>query len=276
MGLDVPSRIGHGPWEPLLPLLQQIAAQVTGVQQVIVVPHADTHSLPWGALAALAGWQVPVTTVPALGLLARLQEREPSQGSDALVVGNPNGKYTSGKPDLPFAVYEAKNVANTLGVSAICEENATKKAVLTGLRNARIAHFACHAEFSPDDPFDSGIILADGKLTAREIMQSGERVPEFVALSACTTGNVNPVAGDELAGLSQAFLYSGAKAVLVSLWPVDDSATVALMKAFYGKWCNRGTDKATALYQAMATTRRVEEWSDLYYWGGFILVGDGR
>jgi CHAT domain-containing protein len=39
--------------------------------------------------------------------------------------------------------------------------------------------------------------------------------------------------GDDITGLSRAFLYAGAPAVISSLWYVDDRATSDLMTSFY-------------------------------------------
>ena len=44
----------------------------------------------------------------------------------------------------------------------------------------------------------------------------------LVTLSACESGRGSIVAGDEQIGLPRAFLYAGARAVLHSLWRIDD------------------------------------------------------
>ncbi len=138
-----------------------------------------------------------------------------------------------------------------------------------------LAHFATHAYFAPGSPLDSGIVLADGVLTAREILEHGLRAPEFLALSACQTGMSVALGGDEMAGLSQALLYAGARSLLVSLWAVNDPATAYLMTTFYEQWQEAGQDKATALREAMVATRSARPaWAHTYYWGAFTLVGD--
>jgi len=213
---------------------------------------------------------LPVVTVPALGLLTRLLRRPPSGRSEALVVGNPTG-------DLTYSEREARRVAEMLGVRPLIGKAATKAAVLDRLDDVSVAHFATHAYFNSDSPFDSGIRLADGVLTAREILEAGLRVPDFLALSACQTGMAGQLGGDEFAGLSQALLYAGARSLLVSLWAVNDPATAHLMTAFYRGWWEEGRDKATALREAMQATRDAKpERQPTYYWGAFTLVGDWR
>ena len=68
----------------------------------------------------------------------------------------------------------------------------------------------------------------DGRLTVEEIFGSDIQ-GRLVTLSACETGLGELGQGDELVGLSRAFLYAGAPAVVVSLWKVDDSTTAWLM-----------------------------------------------
>ncbi len=72
---------------------------------------------------------------------------------------------------------------------------------------------------------------------------------ELVTLSACQTGLNERSPGDELIGLTRAFLYAGASSVVVSLWSVDARSTQELMREFY-KLLKNGVDKATALQEA--------------------------
>jgi tetratricopeptide (TPR) repeat protein len=267
---DGSGRRGETWLRPLLPLLEAAAPHLPGARRVIFAPEARGHLLPWGLLARRAGWEAPVVTVPALGMLERVLRRPMREGAGALVVGNPTG-------DIPYAELEARRVAAMLGVERLVGPEATREAVLTRLGAVRLAHFATHAYFDPGSPLDSGIVLADGVLTAREILERELRAPEFLALSACQTGMAGTLGGDEMAGLSQALLHAGARALLVSLWAVNDPATAHLMTGFYRRWREEGQDKAVALRDAMDATRQARPaWAHTYYWGAFTLVGDWR
>jgi len=58
-------------------------------------------------------------------------------------------------------------------------------------------------------------------------------IADLVTLSACNTG-VGKLEGEEgITNLVEAFLVSGAKAVIASLWSADDIYTSALMGRFY-------------------------------------------
>jgi tetratricopeptide (TPR) repeat protein len=258
-------------WRTLLrPLLEAVEPHLAGAQRLVFAPQAGGHYLPWGALYA-----TPLVTIPALGLLGQLWERPTGTGDGALVVGNPFADCPRHK--LPAAEREAREVAEMLGVTPLIGSQATKGAVLEQIGGVGLAHLATHAYFAPGSPLDSGILLADGVLTAREILERGLRAPEFLALSACQTGLAGSLGGDEVAGLSQALLYAGARTLLTSLWTVNDPATAHLMGGFYRNWRERGQDKAAALRNAMDETRQARSaWAHTRYWGAFTLVGDWR
>ena len=55
----------------------------------------------------------------------------------------------------------------------------------------------------------------------------------MVVLSACETGLGKLSSGDELVGLTRAFIYAGTPSVVASLWNVEDSSTAQLMASFY-------------------------------------------
>ena len=269
-GFDGTGRRGETWHLALLPPLEELALQLDGVHRVVLAPELVGDLLPWGRLALEVGWKAAVVIAPTLGLLERVRRRSSGLGTGALVVGNPVG-------DLPYSEREAQDVAAMLGVEPLIGQEATKEAVLTRLENIELAHFATHADFNLNSPMDSGIILADGVLTAREILEQGLRVPDFLVLSACNTGMSGVLGGSEMAGLSQALLYAGARSLLVSLWAVNDPSTAHLMTSFYLRWREEEQDKATALRGAMEATRRARsEWEHTYYWGAFNLVGDWR
>ena len=75
--------------------------------------------------------------------------------------------------------------------------------------------------------------------------------------------------------LSKSFFHAGAKSAIVSLWPVDDCATSAIMKYFY-KYLNLGERKDQALRNAKIEYRTSvdSDHNHPYYWAGFIVIGD--
>lgn len=116
--------------------------------------------------------------------------------------------------------------------------------------HARVLHFSCHGEFTPINPLGSFLaISANERLTAQEIANQMRLRCELVVLSACESGLSSIRRGDEMLGLLRAFFYAGAQALLVTLWRVDERATLLLMQHFY-RMTLAGKDFATALKEA--------------------------
>ena len=118
-------------------------------------------------------------------------------------------------------------------------------------------------------------------LTARQVMSTSMDA-EIVVLRACS-GSVHAVrnAGDELDGLSRAFLYAGNSAVMASLWNVDQLTSRDLLRAFYRHWSDpvKKPEKWQALQWAQQEFLRSAEEPYLrhpYDWAPFVLHGDWR
>jgi CHAT domain-containing protein len=101
----------------------------------------------------------------------------------------------------------------------------------------------------------------DGRLLVREIQRSWELKAELVTLSACETALGREAGGEGFVGFTQALLMSGARSVCLSLWKVDDTATMLLMQRFYANLLGRRPGltapmpKAESLREAKAWLR---------------------
>jgi CHAT domain-containing protein/Tfp pilus assembly protein PilF len=93
----------------------------------------------------------------------------------------------------------------------------------------------------------------DGILTAEEVQSFDLRGTEMVVLSACETGLGQGYYGQGVMGLQRAFQAAGARAVVASLWRVDDAATTVLMEQFYTNLWSKKMPKLEALRQAQLT-----------------------
>jgi CHAT domain-containing protein/Tfp pilus assembly protein PilF len=95
-----------------------------------------------------------------------------------------------------------------------------------------------------------GSTREDGILTAEEVAALDLRGCELVILSGCETGLGQREGGQGVLGLQRAFLDAGARAVVASLWKVDDAATAVLMEQFYTNLWTRKLPTPEALRQA--------------------------
>jgi CHAT domain-containing protein len=78
-------------------------------------------------------------------------------------------------------------------------------------------------------------------------------------LSACESGLGRKGGGDGLLGFAQAFLLAGSRAVCLSLWQVDDTATALFMDRFYRNLLGKRTDGARPMGKA-ESLREAKLW----------------
>jgi CHAT domain-containing protein len=160
------------------------------------------------------------------------------------------------------------------------------RAMATGgeLSKYRYVHFATHGYIDSDRPDLSAIVLSlvdeegkpeDGFLRAHDIYNLNLPA-EVVVLSACETGLGKQIKGEGLVGLTQGFMYAGARRVVVSLWNVNDKATAELMARFYRGMLRENKTPAAALRTAQLEMSQQGKWRSPYYWAAFVLQGEWK
>ncbi|MGB6875591.1 MAG: CHAT domain-containing tetratricopeptide repeat protein [Candidatus Acidiferrales bacterium] len=193
---------------------------------------------------------------------------------------------TLGTPlhDLPQTraeVLSANNILGNKGIVLLGSQATQATFESEPLADFRIVHLAVHGFADSRFPERSGLVLGidpashdNGLLQVPDIMRLHFNA-DLITLSACDTG-VGKIEGEEgITNLAEAFLVSGAKAVVASLWSADDTFTSDLMKRFYTHLA-QGDDKATALREAkMDLLTKYGDQVSPYYWGAFVLIGDG-
>jgi hypothetical protein len=142
------------------------------------------------------------------------------------------------------------------------------------LKRYRYLHLATHGQANDARAFDSALILTrpqklpeprvgepylDGRLTAAEVLDYWQLDADLVTMSACESGLGPKGGGEGLLGFAQAFLLAGSRAVLLTLWQVDDTATALLMDRFYQNLLGKREDGAKALPKAEAL-REAKQW----------------
>jgi CHAT domain-containing protein len=289
-------------------LLAPFAATIREHTQIIVVPYGTAHLLPFHALpfdGQPLAERHAVSYLPSASILQFLPDAARPAPTSILAVGNPTG-------NLPAATVEAQFVASLYGQSALVGAEATEENVRREIASHRLLHFATHGRLSVESPLSSSIVLARGdELTVYELM--GLRLDvDLVVLSACETGRGEVTGGDDVLGLTRALLAAGARAALVSLWPVDDLSTSIFMGEFYRRL--RAGDSASnalqaaedylrnpdqekrraALAEALShaapspggdsvarhfrtddVPAKTDDFRHQYYWAPFVLIGRG-
>ena len=94
----------------------------------------------------------------------------------------------------------------------------------------------------------------------------------LVVLSCCYSGR-GEIKAEGVVGIARAFMGAGARSVVVSLWAIDDEATLEFMKCFY-QHLAEGKPASESLNLAMKNLRESDEFRDIKYWAPFLLIGD--
>lgn len=225
------------------------------------------------------------------------------------------GKGADGVPAIPRLAEtadEAKEIALVLGgTTQLYVGDQAQERIAKGreLRAARFVLFATHGflggEYLASDlPMDDGdgrragarhsqpalaltlvgdLAGEDGLLTMKEVIEDLELNADLVALSACNTAGESAQAnnGEGFAGLTRAFMYAGARSLLVSHWSVDSLSTQALMTATFRN-IKAGTPLLAAINEAQRQLlaggySRGEHYfsrAHPFFWAAFVYVGD--
>jgi CHAT domain-containing protein len=150
------------------------------------------------------------------------------------------------------------------------------------LSKYRYVHFATHGYVDTLRAGLSAIVLSlideqgkpqDGFLRTHDIYNLNLPA-ELVVLSACETGLGKDVKGEGLDGLTRAFMYAGARRLVVSLWNVNDKATASLMQHLYVGMLKGNKTPAAALRAAQIELLRTRRWQSPYYWAAFVMQGE--
>jgi tetratricopeptide (TPR) repeat protein len=232
-------------------------------RHLLFVPHGVLHALPFSALADAAGGVVDrfsVSVAPSSAVFLLCAQRAPSAGAGALLV--------AAEPAGARAEVEAVG-GSWPGARLLTGADSTLAAVRAAAPACRVLHLAAHGVLRGDNPYFSALELADGRLNVIDIYNL-RLDAELVALSGCGTALGDIAGGDEVIGLTRAFLYAGARAVISSLWDVDDATTAEFMRTFYAAW-RSGQTLAGALRAAQLETRA--RHAHPYFWAPFQLAG---
>jgi len=266
------------------------------IESVIIVPDDWLNFLPFEALP-LAGttqnWLIKkfrVSYIPSVSsyreLLRRRNSRPRNPSMDLLAVGNPlpapQQQVPQADSELKYSGREVRTIAALFSPSKVRTADGGQAAEdslkALPLNEYRILHFATHATIDDRNPNRSFLLLApsktgeeDGFLQTREILNLKTNA-DLVTLSACRTGLGQLLRGEGVEGLSRAFFYSGASAVLMSLWSIDDQASSQLMERFYTH-IRSSESPAEALRRTKIELIESGTLSHPFYWAGFIVNG---
>ncbi|WP_296595911.1 CHAT domain-containing tetratricopeptide repeat protein [Phenylobacterium sp.] len=252
-----------------------------------------------------------LTTLPSIASLrtASAAARAPAARWSFIGYGDPEGQAPASRAmsdggvfaPIPGTANELRAMARTLGAppaSVRLGARATESSIRNSpdLARAGVIAIATHGLLSHEIKGlnEPGLLLStparptpqdDGVLTASEAATL-DLSADWVILSACNTAGGDGAPGaDSLSGLARAFLYAGARALLVSHWRVFDDATAALtVQTLAIQKANPALSKAQALQRAMRAVRTGRkpdgsalpgwrpEWAHPAFWAPFVVI----
>lgn len=151
----------------------------------------------------------------------------------------------------------------------LMDRDATPAAVMEGLENVELAHFACHGDFFGDAPRESGLLLYDRWLRIADLADQHFRNLQLVTLASCWGANATRLPGSIQIGLPSAFIEAGASAVVASLWTVADASASHFMHEFYH------ADAIADPVKALAEAQRKHLDQPPLDWAGYMVFVAG-
>ncbi|CAH3130218.1 unnamed protein product [Pocillopora meandrina] len=258
--------------------------------EIVIVPERSLYRVPFAALRDKSDGRYISEThririVPSLTTLKLIQDCPADFHSEtgAVVVGDPKvGKvyYMGGERTfvpLHCARKEAEIIGELLGVQPLLGERAKKQEVLQAMNSVSLIHIAAHGNaergeiaLSPSLATNTIPEEEDYLLRISDVSQVKLRA-KLVVLSCCHSGR-GEIKAEGVIGIARAFLASGARSVLVTLWAIEDEATEKFMRRFYRHLVD-GDSVSECLHQAMKWLRS-NGFPKVSQWAPFMLIGD--
>jgi CHAT domain-containing protein len=220
----------------------------------------------------------------------RQPEASPASGENSRILEH-SGEGEAWKLSiarLPYTRQEADQILavapSSSNLKALDFDATRGTGTANDLSQYRYVHFATHGYLDTQRPGLSALVLSlvdrqgkpqDGFLRAHDIYNL-DLPAELVVLSACQTGLGKDIKGEGLVGLTQGFMYAGARRVVVSLWSVNDKATAQLMQRFYVGMLRERQSPAAALRTAQIELWKQKRWTSPYYWAAFTMQGEWK
>ena len=282
----------------------------SGIKHLIIIPDNILYLLPYEALRHNNKYLVERFSISysssSLLLIKMLDERIWNKSKSYLGIGAERYNTTYSKKDkfisrwpigssagyyneitdkyqrLAYCQDEIRDTYELFPANAadiLLGLDATEASVKNKASNEyKVIHFACHGITGVEDPLNSALVLfedtlrsEDGFLQAKEIVNM-RILADLVLISSCESGLETGTIGYGIMGISKAFMNSGARSVIATLWKISDRTTIFIVKHLFEKLL-AGYSKNEALrYAKLAMIK--SKYSHPYYWAAFILNGE--
>ncbi len=274
--------VGQVLFDELLTVKAKEALRGAKVQDVVFIIEDSLVQIPWellydGEQFLCQKFNMGRIVKTRHGVV-NIKQRELSRPLKMLIVSDPRG-------DLESSSKEGKKIrgkldTNTAFISANQKSGQVTSSYLKEkIRNFDLVHYAGHADYTPDDPSNSGWLLEGGKFTASDVMKlvGGRPMPALVFCNACQSGQTEEWKLDssysqEIFGLANAFLISGVQHYIGTFWEILDEPGELFAVEFYSALME-GASIGEAMRQARLFLIK-EYGEDTIVWASYMLYGD--
>jgi CHAT domain-containing protein/tetratricopeptide (TPR) repeat protein len=192
-------------------LLLAPLAHELGDRELVLTPSGVLSAVPWSILPGNQGRAVTVAQ-SATSWLTRTSS--PLRSASAGFVAGPRVAQARAETSAAAAAWPRAVVLHGA--------DATADAVSRLAGSVDVLHVSAHGRHSSENPLFSGFELADGPWFGYDIDQL-ESVPDVVLLSACEVGRSTLRGGEELIGMTAAWLHAGSRCVIASAAAINDA-----------------------------------------------------
>lgn len=186
---------------------------------------------------------------------------------------------TPGQSALPATTEELKSILDSgarYKVITVEGIDATVEKVLSTMDECSWVHMACHGVQDSAEPTSSGLLLHNGRLELRTIVQKSLSKADFAFLSACQTATGDQKQSDEAIYLAAGMLLAGYRGVIATMWSIGDQYAPLVADDVYSELLANGPDSsvaAGALQRAVGRLRERYGGRSYALWLPYIHVG---
>ena len=273
-------------------IFEPIRSMLKG-DEIVIVPDGPLHLTPFAAFLDEASIYLSesfrIRIIPSLTSLQLFEDCAGSYHSNTgvLLVGDPCLEQVTNifgepiLPQLPHAINEVKMIGEILNTTPLTGREATKEEVLKRITSVALVHIAAHGKSEHGEialaPNSTQKYISRAEYMKHHMLkiadvQAVQLRARLVVFSCCHSGQ-GEIKAEGVIGIARAFLGAGARSVLVSLWAIDDKATLEFMKFFYQN-IRDGNSASVSLNRAMESLRESEKFSEVKHWAPFVLIGD--
>jgi len=266
--------------------------------KIVVIPDNELFYIPFGALrfdqndrfSFLEKKYTIHYQYSIQSLIEKLHAKRNASVNTTLFIPefleDPNVSYTNTRSvgldseifHLPYAKSEGNFIKEEFSAE-YAEVN--KETLIHSIQESGIIHFAGHAINIPDNPDFSFLALHSNIEDRKNTLMLKELLNvncqnDMIVLSACETGTGKISKGEGSLSLARGFFFAGARAIISTLWSVNDKSSYSIMKDFYIN-LKSNQEKDSALRNAkLSYLNRMKDpqYKHPYYWAGFIAVGN--